>query len=145
MVEYSDRTVARRGIVATVVAAALNAALVPIARALELAAGFEPIAYTPVVFLTVLSGIAATVVFGLVRRLSRDPARTYRRIAAGVLVVSFVPDLILLQAEPAATVPGVLVLLVMHVLAAVVLVGVLTRGLGSKGSPDPEQPRSAEQ
>lgn len=74
--------------------------------------------------------VAATFVFTLVRRVSRDPVRTFTRIAAVVLVLSVLPDLVLLRAQPAATVPGVLVLLAMHVVAAVVIVGGLTRGLG---------------
>lgn len=129
MVEYADRTIALWGVAATILAAVCNAALVPVARALDVAPGFEPIAYPPVVFLTVLGGLAGTVVFAVVVRLSGDPARTFTRLAAGVLVLSFVPDLLLLQVQPAATVPGVLVLMAMHVVAAVVIVGLLTRGI----------------
>lgn len=133
MTGFADRTVAVRGIVATVVAAVCNVALVPVARALDVAPGFEPIAILPVVLLTVMSGLAATFVFAAVKRLSRAPTRTFTRLAAAVLVLSMVPDLILLQADPAATVAGVLLLMFMHVVAAVVLVGILTRWLGSMG------------
>lgn len=144
MAAPSDRTVARRGIVAAALAAACNAALVPVARALDVAPGFEPLSYPPVVFLTVLGAVAATFVFTLVRRVSSAPVRTFTRIAAVVLVLSVLPDLVLLQAQPAATVPGVLVLMAMHVVAAVVMVGVLTRGFGSDSPPRSEQPQSGD-
>lgn len=126
MAEIPDRTIALRGLIATVLAAVANAALVPVARALALAPGFEPIAYPPVIFLTALSAIAATFVFAVVVRMTFRPAWWFTRLAAGVLVLSFVPDLILLQAQPGATIPGVLWLMLMHVVAAVVIVGVLT-------------------
>jgi hypothetical protein len=45
-----------------------------------------------------------------------------------VLVVSFLPDLGLLAGDPAATVPGVLALMVMHVVVAAASVGALVVG-----------------
>lgn len=136
----ADRVIVLRGVVAAVVASALNAALVPVARSLDLAPGFEPISYTPVVFLTVLGATAATAVFAVVVRLSTDPARTFTRLATGVLVLSVLPDLLLLRVESAATVPGILVLVVMHVVATVVIVGTLTRGVEGPTTDAAEEP-----
>ncbi len=130
MADYRISSIGVRAVVAAVIAVVLNAALVAIARLLGIAPGFEPIAYPPVVFLTVLTTIAATAVFGLVVKLTAHPERTFWRLAVAVLVVSLVPDLLLLQADPAATIPGVLVLMLMHVVAAVTIVIVLTRGVG---------------
>lgn len=125
MTPPTKRALLLRGIVATVLAAALNAVLVAAARALDIAPGFEPIAYPPVIFLTVLGVLAATAVFALVTRLRHEPGQTFPRLAAVALVLSFVPDFVLLQVDPAATVLGVVVLMVMHVVAAVVAVGLL--------------------
>jgi hypothetical protein len=50
----------------------------------------------------------------------------FTRVAVVVLLLSFVPDVLLLQADPAATVPAVIVLMVMHVVVAVVCVASLT-------------------
>jgi len=119
------RAILLRGIVAAVLAVALNAAIVAVARAVGIAPGFEPIAYPPVIFLTVLGVLTATAVFALLTRLVQQPGQTFTRLAAVVLVLSFVPDFLLLRADPAATVLGVVVLMVMHVVAAVVAVGLL--------------------
>jgi len=128
--EYTDRTVAIRGLVAAILAAAVNAGIVAVARAVDVAPGFEPLSYPPTVFLTVLTAIAATFVFAAVRRLSTNPRRTFVRVAVVALVLSLLPDVLLLQVDSAATLAGVIVLMVMHVVAAAVDVRVLTRGVG---------------
>ena len=94
----------------------------------------------PTVFFTVVSGLVAVGVFAAIRRFSRDPVRLFRRIAIGVLVLSFLPDLGLLGAGAAATFPGatpagVGLLMLMHVAAAVVIVWALTawNGAGKEG------------
>lgn len=130
MTEYTDRTVAIRGLVAAILAAAVNAGIVAVARAVDVAPGFEPLSYPPTVFLTVLTAIAATFVFAAVRRLSTNPRRTFVRVAVVALVLSLLPDVLLLQVDSAATLAGVIVLMVMHVVAAAVDVRVLTRGVG---------------
>lgn len=127
MTAYPTRTLVLRGLLAILVAAALNAGLVALARAVDLAPGFEPIAYPPVIFLTVFGLLAATAVFAATLRLSPRPADTFRLVALVALVVSLVPDLLLLRIDPAATVPGVLLLMGMHVVAAVTVVGLLLR------------------
>jgi hypothetical protein len=47
------------------------------------------------------------------------------RIAAGVLLLSLIPDVGLLAVDPAATPLAVVVLMVMHVVVAAVSVGLL--------------------
>ncbi len=82
---------------------------------------------------TVVGVLGAVIAFALVGRLSRAPVRTYTRLAIVVLVLSFIPDIgLLVSGAPGATLPGVLVLMVMHTVAAVVAVGILTR-LGVEG------------
>ncbi|MDH3208189.1 MAG: DUF6069 family protein [Gemmatimonadota bacterium] len=85
----------------------------------------------PTIFFTTVSGVAAVGVFALVRRLSSRPVSLFRKIAGVVLVLSFLPDLGLLSegaadAFPGATPAGVSVLMLMHVVAAAVIVWVLT-------------------
>jgi hypothetical protein len=138
MTEYSLSTIGGRAVIAGVVAVVGNAALVAVSRLLGIAPGFEPIAYPPVVFLTLLATVAAAAVFGLVVKLTGQPRRSFRRLAAVVLLLSFVPDVLLLQADPAATVAGVVVLMFMHIVAAVVIVTVLTRGVGEEFLPETE-------
>jgi low temperature requirement protein LtrA len=125
------RTIAIRGIVAAIVGAAVNAGLVAATGAAGIAPDFMALTYPPVVFLSVVGALGATVVYALLQRRSRDPDRTFARVAAVVLVLSFVPDVGLLVGDPAATVLGVVVLIVMHVVVASASVAVLTGRIGS--------------
>jgi cytochrome bd-type quinol oxidase subunit 2 len=126
----SATALASRAAVATVLAGAVNAALVAGATAAGVGEGFRAVSYPPVLFLTVVGVVGATLVYALLLRRSRAPRRTFVRVAAAVLVLSFLPDLALLALDPAATVGGVVVLMLMHVVVAAASVGVLTRGAG---------------
>ena len=64
-------------------------------------------------------------VFALINRLSLRPIQLYRIIATIVLLISFVPDFLLLSA-PGAHVSDVTVLIVMHIATFLVTVGMLT-------------------
>jgi uncharacterized membrane protein YoaK (UPF0700 family) len=116
----------RRGAVAAAVAATANAVLVVAATAAGVAPGLRPLALAPVVLLTVVGVVGATAVYWLLRRRASNPDRTFLRVAAVVLVLSLLPDVGLLSTDPAATVPGVVVLMAMHVVAAAASVAVLT-------------------
>ena len=90
---------------------------------------FEPLHLRPVIGFTVAGVLGAVIVFALVARFSRRPVRLFRRIALVVLLLSFVPDLsLLLYASPYAgtTVQSVIVLMLMHVVAWLISVGLLT-------------------
>jgi len=76
----------------------------------------------------VSGGDGATLVCLLLQRRSPTPTRTFVRVAALVLVGSFLPDLRLLLWDPAVTV-RVVVLVNVHVLAAVIALRILTREL----------------
>jgi hypothetical protein len=116
----------RRGALAAVLASVTNAVLVLAATAVGVAPGFRPLAIPPVLLLTVLGVAGATAVYWLLCRRASNPDRTFVRVAAVVLVLSFLPDIGLLSADPAATVAGVVVLMAMHVVAAAASVAVLT-------------------
>lgn len=85
----------------------------------------------PTIFFTADAAIGAVVVFGLLRRYTERPETLFRWIALAVLMLSFVPDLWLLSdsgvdAFAGATPAGVGVLMLMHVVAAAVIVWSLT-------------------
>lgn len=61
---------------------------------------FQPLTYPPVVLFSVLGALGAAVVYGVLVRRVADPDRTFLRVAAVALVVSFVPDVGLLAADP---------------------------------------------
>ena len=101
---------------------------------LEIPTEFPPLAGPgPTLFFTAVSGLVAIGVFALVRRHAARAERLFRRVAVAVLLLTFGPDFCLLNAGPAEAVPGtapaaVGVLMVMHVVAAGVIVWFLTRG-----------------
>ncbi|CAA9495890.1 MAG: hypothetical protein AVDCRST_MAG12-2358 [uncultured Rubrobacteraceae bacterium] len=96
--------------------------------------GFLPLGVGPTVVFTVAGMVGAVVVFGLLLRFAGRPVRTFRRVALAVLLVSLVPDVLMLfsPSMPGTTVAGVLTLMVEHVASWAVAVGVLTRFVGEK-------------
>ena len=96
--------------------------------------GFLPLGVGPTVFFTMVGMAGAVVVFGLMLRFAKRPVRMFRRVALAVLLVSLVPDVLMLLAPsmPGTTVAGVLTLMVEHVVSWAVAVGVLTRLVGEK-------------
>jgi hypothetical protein len=76
---------------------------------------------------------AATLVFVLCVHLARDPVRTYRRIALGALLLSFVPNVAAgLVLRPATDWPSMIALMTMHVAVWAVAAPLLTRCTASR-------------
>ena len=93
---------------------------------------FEPLGWGPPILDTVLCATAAVVVFAKVGESMRHPVRSYRWIAAAVLVLSFWPDVSLVRGhERGATWPAAFSLMAMHVVVwaiCVTLLPGLTKG-----------------
>jgi hypothetical protein len=124
--ERSRPSLVRRGAVAVVGSAAANALLLALVLATDLVGPFMALTYPPVVFLSVVGALGATGVYALLVRRVAEPDRTFRRVAVAVLLLSFLPDVGLYLADPAATLGVVLVLMLMHVVVAGVSVAALT-------------------
>ena len=94
----------------------------------EISPEFRPLWPLQFIGFTTAGVIGAVVIFAIVTRLSEQPVRLFQRIAIGVLLVSFLPDLALLftKAVPGTSAPAVGALLLMHVLTAAFAVGLLT-------------------
>lgn len=114
-----------RGVLAVALSVLANVALVFGAGALGIAPEFGALTVPPVAVLSAVGAAGATVVYWLLRRYVADPDRTFVRVAAVVLILSFVPDVALLAVDPAATPLAVVVLMVMHAVVAVASVGLL--------------------
>ncbi len=102
--------------------------------ALDIPTEFPPLAGPgPTIFFTTVAALAAVGVFRAISRFADRPEHLFRWIASAVLLVSFLPNLWLLSdgaagAFPGATPAGVGALMLMHVVAASVIVWSLTAG-----------------
>lgn len=81
---------------------------------------------TPI-FFTVIPAIGATAIYAALLRFSRRPARTFAIIATVVFVVTLIPDFTLIPGSPGESAGQTAVLVTMHVVAAAVITGLLTR------------------
>jgi hypothetical protein len=124
------------GAALTVLATAADVILATALRtALGVPAGFSPLTVPSVASTTIVGMIGATVVFGWIAHVRPNPRATFVRIAAGALVLSWVPDLVIWVTGifPATTGNGILSLMSLHVVAAACAVGILYRfGLGTR-------------
>jgi uncharacterized protein DUF6069 len=82
----------------------------------------------PIVF-TFVGVLGAVIVYALIGRFSQQPVRLFRRVALVTLVVSFIPDILMLitKFNPGTTTANVAVLILMHIVAWGIAVGMLTR------------------
>ena len=117
------------GPLAIVLALAANFVVRALALAvLDIPADFEQLQTPAFIPLTIIGLLGAILTFALIGRLSRRPVRVFQIVAAVVLVLSFLPDIgLLATGAPGATLPAILVLMLMHVVAAVIAVLMLTR------------------
>ena len=120
------RTLAKRGFVTVLLSLGTNWIVLWAVLAVGLVRPFDALSVPPVTLLTVLGAVGATLAYGMITRLSTTPDRTFTVVALVVLVLSFLPDLAILQFDPAATAPAVAVLAVMHVTVATICILVLT-------------------
>ena len=116
------------GLLAALVAAVANAVVYLVAASAGampqeiVVNGQGPITLPVVAASSALGAVAATIVYALVGRCARRPVRVVRVVAAVVLVLSLVPPFTI----TGAPISMILALELMHVIAAVVIVGLLT-------------------
>jgi len=90
------------------------------------APGLQMIAL-PIIFTLILC-TGAVFVFALVGRFAKNPVRTYLIISAAFLVISFIPDILSVSAPmPGAGWPYSITLMIMHVVAGFITVGMLIK------------------
>ena len=118
---------ARAG-VALVTALLGNLAVLNVAITAELAPDLMALAYPPVAVLTTAGVVGGVVVFRVLESRSETPTRTFTRVALGVLVLSFIPDIGIMLADDTATAAGVGALAVMHLTTAVACIAFVPSG-----------------
>lgn len=118
-------------LIAVVIASAVNGVVRVVALTAVGVPLVFPLEWGPVIASTAIGAIGATFVYGGIVRVSTRPNRTFTIVAAIVLMLSFAPLLNLYLSPPPdlAGTPGSVyaTLGVMHVTAAAVIVGVLTK------------------
>ncbi len=95
---------------------------------MEIPPAFEPLHYGPITGLTTAEVFGGVVTFAVLSRWSQRPIRVFRIVATVALLLSFVPDVGLLasQSMPGTTGLTVSLLMFLHLVPAVVSVGILT-------------------
>jgi Family of unknown function (DUF6069) len=78
------------------------------------------------ILFTVVPAIVAVLLYAVLLRFSSNPARIFTNIAIVVLILSLIPDLTYIPSVPGASSGQTAILMVMHVVAAAVIVSILT-------------------
>lgn len=121
-----DRPLMKRGAAGAGIAVIVNVVLLQIVLQSGIVEPFRPVSMAPIVLLTIFGVAGATVAFAVIRERADAPVHRFYQIAIGVLVLSFIPDLILLRFDPSATLSGAVFLMILHVTTALFAVGALT-------------------
>jgi Kef-type K+ transport system membrane component KefB len=79
------------------------------------------------IFFTLPAAIVAVVLYSVLLRTAKRPERTFSIISAVVLVLSIVPDITYIPTVEGSSNGQTAVLIMMHIVAAAVIVGMLTR------------------
>lgn len=87
------------------------------------------------ILFTLVPAIVAVLLYAVLRRVTGNPARIFTNIAAVVLAISLIPDITYIPTVPGATAGQTAILIVMHIVAAVVIVGMLTKLTPSRSLP----------
>jgi hypothetical protein len=78
------------------------------------------------ILFTVVPAIVAVLLYAVLMRFTNNPPRIFTNIAIIVLILSLIPDLTYIPTVPGATSGQTAILMVMHVVAASVIVWMLT-------------------
>src|SRR5215211_2673295 len=78
------------------------------------------------ILFTVVPAIAAVLLYALLVRFTGNPARIFTNVAVVVLIFSLIPDLTYIPSVPGASSGQTAILMLMHVVAAIVIVSMLT-------------------
>lgn len=115
------------GLFAAITATFVNSVILVVAlESLDVPRGF-PLSWIPVLASSVVPAIGATIVYGVIARISRRPNRAFALVAALVLGVSFVPFTAPPPELSGAPQSVFVTLGMMHVAAAITIVGLLSR------------------
>jgi hypothetical protein len=103
-----------------------------LAQVIEFPAGFLPLTPGPIAVFTLIGTAMGGLVFWLMARAIPNPLRPFQVVALAALVLSIIPNLILMANPQMAPIPGGTpqafgVLIVFHVIAGLITIFVLSR------------------
>lgn len=115
------------GLVAAVAGSVANLVLMRMTKSsLGVPDTFGPLATIPIIVWSVIGAFGAIGVYALIRRFNANPKRTFFIVAVVVLVLSFIPDVAILDSTEGpfagATPAAAVVLMVMHVISFAIVV-----------------------
>ena len=87
-----------------------------------------------IIVFTIFGTVGATIVFALMNRFARNPKRLFRIVALVVLVLTLIPDLLLLS-SPTANLVSVITLMVMHIVTCFICIGAFTTRVSTLSVP----------
>jgi hypothetical protein len=122
---------AKRGSLGIVFALVVNLVVLTTVLLLDLLPEYEALAYGPVVTFTILGVVGGGVVYAVLDRVSENPKRLFTRMAVGVMLLSFLPNIGLYRSEAAVTLGIAVTLMGMHVPPAIASIGAFTGQLDS--------------
>jgi hypothetical protein len=108
----------------------VNSVIALLAKAIfDIPDEFQPLTLPVYGFLTVVGAIIGAVVWHLIVARSRNASGVLRVLVPTVVVLSLIPDVMLLanESQPGTTTAGVVALMLMHVAVAAVTVAALRR------------------
>ncbi len=79
-----------------------------------------------IVIFTVVPAVIAALLYAVLLRKAANPARTFTIVSAVVFVVTLIPDFTIVQTEAGVTNAQTAILILMHAVAAVIIVRMLT-------------------
>lgn len=90
--------------------------------------GFMPLSWGPPIVFTIIGVLGAIIVFAIIARFAKRPARLFRIVGLVALVLSLLPDIGLLTSNsmPGTSLAAVITLILMHVAAGAITIWLLT-------------------
>jgi tryptophan-rich sensory protein len=131
----SLRTALTTGAVAGVIAAVINAAIATVARsAFDVSDDFQPLTPGPIVMWTILGALIGAAGWRLFVNKGAGSRQLLSRLVPVVVVLSFIPDVLLLatHAMPGTSTAAVLSLMAMHVITATIVVTAYRRTMPTR-------------
>ena len=128
----SLRTALTTGAVAGVIAAVVNSVIATVARsAFDVSDDFQPLTPGPIVLWTILGALIGAAGWRLIVNKAADSRSLLNKLVPTVVVLSFIPDVLLLATDalPGTSTAAVLSLMAMHLVTAVIVVTAYRRAM----------------